>query len=689
MRFALPLLLSLALIPSPARGASREYDVVVYGGTSGGVAAAVQAARMGKTVVLIEPSKHLGGLTSGGLGATDIGNKAAIGGLAREFYQRVRKHYEDDANWKQEKRSDFKGGGHDAKEDAAWTFEPHVAEKVYNDLVKEHKVVVVYGQRLDLKNGVKKDSTRVVSITMESGDSYAGKMFIDATYEGDLMAKAGVSYHVGREANKTYAETLNGVQVKNATKHQFVKKVDPYVKPGDPTSGLLPRVEAGPPGADGEGDKRVQAYCYRLCATDRPENRRPWPKPAGYDEKQYELLLRNFEAGDLRLPWHPVLMPNRKTDSNNNFAFSTDNIGMNYAYPDGDYAARDKIIREHVEYQKGLMWTLANHPRVPEKMREHFTTWGLAKDEFTDNDNWPHQLYVREARRMVSDYVMIEQNCRGTRTAEDSVGLAAYGMDSHNVQRYVTKDGTVLNEGDVQVGVAGPYPIAYRSIVPKAAECTNLLVPVCLSASHIAYGSIRMEPVFMVLGQSAATAAAYAIDGKCDVQKVDSEKLRKRLLDDKQVLAWTGAKKPSAVDPKTLPGIVVDDPAAQRTGFDHVSSAVGPFVGDGYRHDGGADRGAQSARYVPDLPEGGKYEVRLSYSPNPNRATNVPVTVVHADGTTTVKVNQQKAPPIDKLFVSLGTFRFEKGKKGYVEITNKDADGHVIIDAVQWLPVKE
>jgi hypothetical protein len=676
-------------LTSPAQAAPREFDVVVYGGTSGGVAAAVQAARMGKTVVLIEPGKHLGGLTSGGLGATDIGNKAAIGGLAREFYQRVRKHYEDEAAWKFEKRSEFKGRGHEPKEDAAWTFEPHVAEKVYQALLKEHKVAAVYGQRLDLKGGVKKDGTRIVSITMESGDSYAGKVFIDATYEGDLMAKAGVSYNVGREANKTYGETLNGVQVANATKHQFVKKIDPYVKPGDPTSGLLPRVEAGPPGADGEGDKRVQAYNYRLCATDKPDNRRPWPKPAGYDEKQYELLLRNFEAGDLRLPWNPVLMPNRKTDSNNNFAFSTDDIGTNYAYPDGDYATRDKIVREHIEYTKGLMWTLANHPRVPEKVREHFTTWGLAKDEFTDNDNWPHQLYVREARRMVSDYVMIEQNCRGTRTAEDSVGLAAYGMDSHNVQRYVTKDGSVLNEGDVQVGVAGPYPISYRSIVPKAAECTNLLVQVCLSASHIAYGSIRMEPVFMVLGQSAATAAAFAIDGKCDVQKVDYEKLRKRLLDDKQVLAWAGPKRPGGIDPKTLPGIVVDDSAAERKGFEHVSSAVGPFVGEGYRHDGGADRGKQSARFVPDLPQAGKYEVRLSYSPNPNRATNVPVSIAHADGTAAVKVNQQKAPAIDKLFVSLGTFRFEKGKKGYVEITNRDVDGYVIIDAVQWLPAKE
>jgi hypothetical protein len=368
-------------------------------------------------------------------------------------------------------------------------------------------------------------------------------MFIDATYEGDLLAAAGVSYHVGREANRTYGETLNGVQVKNALHHQFIKKIDPYLRPGDPSSALVPRVHAGPPGKDGEGDHRVQAYNFRICATDRPANRRPWPRPKNYDDKQYELLLRNFEAGDLRLPWHPLLMPNRKTDANNNFAFSTDNIGMNYEYPEADYPTRENIWQEHVDYQKGLMWTLANHPRVPAQVRKHFQTWGLARDEFVDNDNWPYQLYVREARRMVGAYVMIEQNCRGSRRAEDSVGLAAYTMDSHNIQRYVTDEGFVLNEGDVQVGGFPPYPISYRSLIPRADQCSNLLVPVCLSASHIAYGSIRMEPVFLGLGQSAATAASLAIEEKVPVQEVDYVKLRKRLLQDRQILDWSPPKK--------------------------------------------------------------------------------------------------------------------------------------------------
>jgi hypothetical protein len=670
---------------SHTHAGERDFDIVVYGGTSAGVSAAVQAARLGKSVILIEPGKHLGGLTSGGLGATDIGNKRAIGGVSREFYQRVKHHYQDDKAWVWEKRSEFKGGGHDPKEDAAWTFEPRVAEKIFGDLVREHKVPVVFGQRLDLKSGVKKEGTRIRAIVMESGQTYRGKMFIDATYEGDLMAKAGVSYHVGREANKVYGETLNGVQVKNSVHHQFIKNVDPYVKPGDPTSGLLPKVVAGPLAADGEGDSKVQAYNFRLCATDAPANRRPWPKPANYDEKQYEILLRNFEAGDHRLPWNPVRMPNRKTDSNNNFAFSTDNIGMNYAYPDADHATRARIWQEHIDYQQGLMWTLANHPRVPEQVRKHFQTWGLSKDEFVDTDNWPHQMYVREARRMIGPYVMVEQNCRGARVVEDSVGLAAYTMDSHNIQRYVTKEGFVRNEGDVQVGGFPPYPISYRSLVPKAAECTNLFVPVCLSASHISYGSIRMEPVFMVLGESSATAAAMAIDAKIDVQAVDYPKLREKLLADKQVLDWSGPRRENAIDSRKLPGIVIDDAKAELQGFATVSSASTPFVDDGYRHDGNEERGKQRARYRPELPRAGKYEVRLSYAANPNRATNVPVTVVHAEGKTLVKVNERKTPPLEKAFVSLGTFRFERGTTGYVEIGNADVDGYVVIDAVQWL----
>ncbi len=499
------------------------YDVVVYGGTSAGVIAAIQVAKLGKSTVLIEPGKHLGGLTSGGLGATDIGNKAAIGGLSREFYKRINQYYHP-------------GSDPDL---TMWTFEPHVAEKVLNDMLDEESIVMIYNERLDLNKGIDKKDSRIISIKMESGLTLHGKMFIDATYEGDLMAVAGVSYTVGREANKTYGETYNGVQTKNAINHQFKNPVDPYIIRGKAESGLLPGIlDDGGPGVEGNGDDRVQAYCFRMCLTNVPENRIPFPKPENYDPMRYELLLRYINTGvfdvlDLSTP-----MPNGKTDTNNKGAFATDNIGMNYKYPDGNYKIRESIIKEHENYQKGLMWFLANDPRVSDYVRDEVNQWGLPKDEFVDNGNWSHQLYIREARRMISDYVMTQHDCEGVVVPVDPVGLAAYTMDSHNVQRYVDKYGRVRNEGNVEIGGFSPYPISFKSIVPKRDECINLLVPVCLSASHIAFGSIRMEPVFMVLGQSAATAAVLAIDEKEDVQQISYSLLKDQLLKDGQVLEW-------------------------------------------------------------------------------------------------------------------------------------------------------
>ncbi len=696
MRGLIAVLAFWTLTAGPATAQPATYDIVIYGGTSAGAAAAIQAARMGKAVVLIEPGRHLGGLTTGGLGMTDSGNKNVIGGIAREFYQRLKKHYDQPAAWKFEKPEQYRA--YRPKEDAQWTFEPHVAEQILRDFLQESKVPVVLGERLDRTpgKGVMKDGRRITAIVMESGRRFAGKMFLDTTYEGDLMAAAGVRFTVGRESNRVYGETLNGVQrAKNTHGHRFVVKVDPFVKMGDPKSGLLFGIDPGPFPPDGDGDRRVQAYCYRLCMTNVPQNRVPFTKPADYDEAKYELLFRNFEAGDVRrLPLKIDMMPNRKTDLNNNYAVSTDFIGQNYKYPEGSYAERAKILREHESYERGLLWALANHPRVPEAIRAQVRPWGLARDEFTDTDHWPHQIYVREARRMVGAYVMTELDCRRQRPTPEPVGMGSYNMDSHNCMRYVTAAGGVQNEGDIQVSPGGPYQISYRALVPKPGECTNLLVPVCLSSSHIAYGSIRMEPVFFILGQSAATAAVLALRDGVDVQQLDYRKLRERLLRDKQVLEWTGRRLPerpprSALDSRKLAGIVLDDDAAQRQGFDEESSAVPPFVNAGYRHDGGRDRGRQWARYTPDLPRAGKYEVRLSYSPNSNRATNVPVTITHAGGQTTVSVNQRKPPPIGGAFVSLGIFRFEKGKKGSVEISNRGVNGYVVIDAVQWLPAKE
>lgn len=517
-------------------------DVIIYGGTSAAVTAAVQVTRMGKSVIIVSPDTHLGGLSSGGLGFTDTGDKSVIGGLSREFYHRVYLHYQTPAAWQWQKKEEYgnKGQGTpamDGTERTMWIFEPHVAEQVFEDLIRENNIPVHRNEWLDREKGVVKKAGKIVSMTTLSGKTFTGKMFIDATYEGDLMAAARVSYHVGREANSLYGEQWNGVQVGVLHHgHHFKKDVSPYKIPGDPSSGLLPLVSAEDPGKKGEGDKRIQAYCFRMCLTNDPANRVPFAQPAGYDAGQYELLLRVFASG-----WRETFnkfdpIPNHKTDVNNHGPFSFDNIGMNYDYPEASYARRKEIIQQHELYQKGLLYFLANDTRVPEDVRTAMSQWGLARDEFKDNGNWPHQLYIREARRMTGMSVMTENEVLNRRPALQSVGMGSYTLDAHNAQRYVKPDGFVQNEGDIGVETNGPYRISYGSIVPKKDECQNLLVPVCVSSSHIAYGSIRMEPVFMILGQSAATAAVQAIDTKKAVQDISYEKLKARLLEDKQRL---------------------------------------------------------------------------------------------------------------------------------------------------------
>lgn len=677
---------TICLLSAISRAEDRAYDIVVYGGTSGGITAAIQAARLGKSVVLIEPTAHLGGLTSGGLGATDIGNKAAIGGLSRDFYRKVGTYYRQPSAWQHGSLDKYQEGRKGSTEEELWMFEPHVAETIYRQWLAEFKIPILR-ERFELKDGVRKQGQRIAAIKMESGQWIAGRMFIDATYEGDLMAKAGCRYHVGREANTVYGETLNGVQVGHARSHQFIKDVDPYVKPGDPSSGLLPLIQSVPLGNDGDGDLHLQAYNFRMCTTDVPENRRDWPKPEGYDPARYELLLRNCEAGDHRVPWNPIFMPNRKTDTNNNFAISTDFIGANYDYPEGDYQTRDRIFKEHVLYQQGLMYTLANNPRVPESVRSQFRRLGPAKDEFQDHDNWPHQLYVREARRLISEYVMTQHNCQGKLVCEDPVGMGAYNMDSHNVHRYVTKDGKVRNEGDIQVGVS-PYPISYRSIRPKKSECENLLVPVCLAATHIAYGSIRMEPVFMVLGQSAATAASQALDANVAVQDIDYAKLKERLVADQQVLTWNGPAKATGIDPKSLPGVVVDNANAKLVGDWQHSSSIGGFVGTEYLHDGNADKGKKTATFVLEPSKPGRYDIRVAYTANANRATNIPIKIESKSFSKDVVLNQREATKHNG-FQTVATIDAKTSEPITVAISTTGTDGHVIVDAVQLVAPAE
>ncbi len=673
-------------LPEPQGGDGPEYDVVVYGGTSAGVVAAVQAARMGHTAVLIAPRGHLGGMSSSGLGWTDTGNKSVIGGLSREFYRRIKKHYDNPASWRYENRDDYRY--YRPEDDAMWTFEPHVAERIFDEMVREAGVPVLRGERLQRPGGVVKRGTVIESLRLESGREVSGRMFIDCSYEGDLMAEAGVTYTVGRESNRVYGETINGVATRlNYHNHRFIVRVSPFVRPDDPSSGLLPGIDPTGPGKEGEGDHRVQAYNYRLCLTDVPENRVPFTRPEGFREIEYELLFRNFEAGDRRLPLKIDMMPNRKTDVNNNGAVSTDYIGMNYDYPDAGYARRAEIERAHEVYVRGLMWVLANHPRVPVEIRRQVSRWGWAKDEFVDNDHFPFQIYVREARRMVGEYVMTEHDCRRLRVAPDSVGLGSYNMDSHNVQRYVTEDGTVQNEGDVQESPGGPYVVSYRSLLPKRNEATNLLVPVCLSASHAAYGSIRMEPVFMILGQSAATAACLALERGTTLHDLDYAVLRKRLLADGQVLDLPPGAVPAVwLDPAQLPGVVVDDTDAELAGAWKRSTSVRPFVGLWYLHDGNSREVKSTAKFVLAAPRPGDYVVRIAYSPHGNRATNVLVRIRLPNGAEKVLRLNQRRTPADPPFQPVATARLNGGDRCIVEISNEGADGYVIVDAVQLLP---
>ena len=506
-----------------ARGAER-YDVVVYGGTAAGVATAVSAAREGPSVVLLEPGKRLGGMMSGGLGETDFGKKAVIGGMAREFFRRVGAHY----------------GTARYGNDVGWYFEPHVAEALFREMLGEAKVRVVYGARLKERGGVEKRGARIVSIAMEDGTVYEGRMFADCTYEGDLMAQTRVEYTWGREAAAQYGEPLGGVRGRTPF-HQFLVAVKAFGADGK----LSPEISRDGPGAAGAGDRKVQAYNFRLCLTQRADDRVPFPKPDGYDARRYELLARLIAAlseRDGRAPRMSELMffgriPEGKTDINNNGAFSTDFIGGSWEYPEASYARRAEIWKAHVDYTEGFFWFLGHDARVPESLRDEVGTWGLAKDEFEETGNWPSQLYIREARRMVGEYVMTQKDLQTELTKADAIGMGSYNSDSHNVERVATKEGLAQNEGDMQVAVK-PYEIPYRVLLPKRAEAENLLVPVCFSASHVAYSSLRMEPQYMILGQAAGVAAGMAAKRGLAVQGIDVSALRERLRERGAVLAW-------------------------------------------------------------------------------------------------------------------------------------------------------
>lgn len=537
--------------------ATLETDVCVFGGTSGGVSAAVQVARMGRKVILVEPGKHLGGMTSGGLSAVDIGDPRSVGGIAREYFTRLVGKYGKKLKWDQP----FKSTGGPAT-GGAYAIEPHQAERVFEEMVKEAGVRVLRDARLA---SITRSTARITELVLENGDIIRAKVFIDTTYEGDLMAKAGVSFTLMREGNAKYGEKLNGIQYDERfrPRSEFAQPggngrlanglgvwdrdfpLDPYVVLGCKDSGVLPLVELDDVGKPGEPAPGIQAYCYRLCLTTNAANRLPITPPADYDPKTYEIVARFIEAcvqngDDMDLRWfskHDPL-PNDKWDFNT-ATFGGNLPGASHDWPAASYAEREKIAKKHENYHRGLLHFLATDPRVPKKVREDMQRFGLPKDEFQDSGGWPHQLYIREARRMVSDLVLTEHHTFGKTIAPKSIGLGSYGTDVHEIRRIV-KDGVVIREGKLagSRGGFGPYQIGYDAIVPKKSECTNLLVTFALSASHTAFASIRMEPVFMITSQSAATAAVLAIESDQDVQAVDYANLKPRLVQDGQVVEW-------------------------------------------------------------------------------------------------------------------------------------------------------
>ena len=687
------------------RRRTMKADVCVYGGTSGGVVAAVQAARMGKKVIMLEPGRHLGGMTSGGLSAVDIGEPRSIGGIAREYFTRLVAKYGKRLNWGE----GFKDRNGGPKTGGAYSIEPHIAEEVFDEMADEAGVIVRKEAEL---SGVEKEGNRIMSLSLEDGTRVEASMFIDTTYEGDLMAKAGVSYTLGREANKTYGESYNGIHYspRFRPRGRFEQPrengrlsdglgvwdrdfpLDPYRVKGDPESGLLPLINEGVPGIPGEAAPGVQAYCFRLCLTTDEDNRLPLDPPDDYDPTRYELVARFIEAclengDDMDLRWFSKYdpLPNNKWDFNT-ATFGGNLPGLSWEWPEASYEERNRLAKDLEDYHRGLFHFLRTDFRVPEKVKTDLSRFGLPRDEFIDNGGWPHQVYVREGRRMVSHFVMTENHTFGREISSRPVSLGSYGTDAHEIRRIV-KDGVVVREGKIATGRGGfgPYGIDYRAIVPKQDECANLFVTFALSASHSAFASIRMEPPFMVTSQSAATAACIAIDEGVAAQELNYGKLRTRLLSDGQILDWTLTES----SPRSpLSGIVIDDKDAVFRG-DWVRSNAAPNVsGSDYVHDGGSDRGEKSATFEILVPKTGRYNVRLLYTAHSNRASNVPVSLKWMNDIKTVLVDQKKPLMAKGEPRSIGVYRFESTDQIRITVSNSGVEGIVSVDGIQMIPVE-
>ncbi|BAU54533.1 FAD-dependent oxidoreductase [Mucilaginibacter gotjawali] len=653
---------NLSFAQSKLNGITSHFDIIVYGGTASGVIAAYTAKQMGKSVLLIEPGERIGGLTTGGLGYTDIGNKYAIKGLSLDFYRKIGQHY----------------GAFEQ-----WIFEPHVAENILLAYLKKAGVLVLYDHRVSSANKI---NGKVTSISLENSlrpskktnKTIGGKEFIDCSYEGDLMAKAGVSYTVGREDNKQYNETYNGVQLRE--KHQFPDGIDPYKIPGKPESGLLWGISNSTLLPDGTGNKMVQTYNIRVCLSKDPANSIQITQPDDYKPERYELLLRLMEKKPIKHIEDIMTtseMPNHKTDINNNGPFSTDLIGASWKYPEANYQERGAIFKSHANYTKGFFYFVGHDPRIPLNLRNEMLQYGYPKDEYQNSGHFTTQMYVREAKRMLGEYVMTQANCQGRETVNDGIALAAYTMDSHNAERLVV-NGMVKNEGDVQIGGFGPYPISYRSLVPKKEECSNLLVPVCLSASHIAYGSIRMEPVFMMLGQSAAVAACMAIDKNCPVQLVDVQKLQSELKNNPLA---DGSTPEILVDDNDTTAVAVKGDWKRMPNFE---GCYGPSL-----LENALPKAGDLVKFTPSIKKEGNYKLYVYVVKSNGNSSKITLLISNGKTAAEKKIDLNHLDvkgQTEGEWVPLGQYHFEEGNIGFAEIICKDQGAPMLADAILFVP---
>jgi len=648
-------------------GETNSADVVVYGSTPGGFCAAIAAAREGASVILLEPTGHIGGMNTGGLSFSDSNQmyRETLMGLFHEWHLRIQQDYED--------RGITLPYDVNVKDQSNWSYEPHIAMQVTTQMLAEAGVQVLTRRWL---GSVNKIGARIESLVTTSNDTFVARTFVDGSYEGDLMAAAGVSWTIGREGTADFGESLAGKRYPKG-----LMNIDGVDGGGDPLP-LITTTNAGPTDA---ADDNIMTYSYRLSLTTSAANKIPMPAPDNYDPARFEVMRRYVQAGGSSIGFDRYSVPGGKVDGNNSIGrqFSLGLVGGGNGWATADESERTTLFEAYKQYTLEFLYFLSNDPVFSASQRASNAAWGLCADEFPDTDHFSPYLYVRESRRMQGMYVVSQSDIIGDPVKSDPIMISSFPIDSHDCQRIAYPDGGVRNEGTIfpvrQNGRGYPYQVPYRAILPVTNECDNLLVPVALSCTHVAISSLRIEATWMLLGQSAGIAAAMAADQDIAVQDLPYEDLKRRLIAQGQVLDL-----PLEFAPLT--GIVLDDPDAELAGSWGTSTTITPYVGEGYRYTGAAgvfNDGSATATFRFTATTGGIYQLNMAYTPDPTRATNVPLTVASGPHVTHLSVDQTVARPAGSVLRSLGTVELATGADTVITIGTSNTTGFVILDAIQ------